>query len=91
MLWRDNDARLQPLLATSDLTAELVPVSRTLSQVAVIGLKALDDLQGHRAIEGAALQNNLQILKSAENPEGVLRDMIVPSVELLEQANVAHR
>jgi len=91
VLWRDNDAKLQPLLATSDLTAELVPVSRTLSQVAVIGLKALDDLPGHRAIEGAALQNNLQILKSAENPEGVLRDMIVPSVELLEQANVAHR
>jgi hexosaminidase len=89
-LWRENDARLQPLLVNSEITAELVPVSRTLAQVADIGLKALDDLKSHRVPEGAALQNNLQILEDAKKPEAVLRDMVVPSVELLEQATAAH-
>ena len=42
-LWRDNDAKLQPLLPKSEITAELIPVSHSLSQVAVIGLQALDD------------------------------------------------
>jgi hexosaminidase len=91
VLWRDNDVKLQPLLGKSDLTAELVPVSRTLSQVADLGLKALDDLESHRTPDRDTLQNNLQILKAAEKPEAVLRDMVVPSVESLEQATIALR
>ena len=49
-LWRDNDARLQPLLMQSKITEELVPLSRGLNQVAVIGLQALDALENNRAI-----------------------------------------
>jgi hexosaminidase len=90
VLWRDNDAKLQPLLENSDLTAELVPVSHTLSQVAAVGLEALDDLRDHRAQDAATLQSNLELLKAAEKPEAVLRNMVVPSVELLEQATAAH-
>ncbi|HUD54443.1 MAG TPA: family 20 glycosylhydrolase [Terracidiphilus sp.] len=90
VLWRDNDAKLQPLLENADLTAELVPVSHTLSQVAAVGLQALDDLRDHRARDAATLQINLQILKAAEKPEAVLRDMVVPSVELLAQATATH-
>ncbi|MGB7546303.1 MAG: family 20 glycosylhydrolase [Terracidiphilus sp.] len=86
VLWRDNDAKLQPLLERSDLMAELVPVSHTLSQVAAIGLQALDDLENHRAAGAAALQENLQLLKDAEKPQAVLRDMVAPSAELLVQA-----
>jgi hexosaminidase len=86
VLWRDNDVKLQPLLEISDLTAELVPVSHTLSQVASIGLQALGDLRDHHAQDAATLQSNLQILKAAEKPEAVLRDMVAPSVESLEQA-----
>jgi hexosaminidase len=90
VMWRDNDAKLQPLLENSDLTAELVPVSRTLSQVAAIGLQALDDLRDHRAPDAATLQNNMQVLKAAEKPEAVLRDRVVLSVQSLEQATAAH-
>jgi len=86
VLWRDNDAKVQPLLEHSDLTAELVPVSHALSQVAAIGLQALGDLRDHHAQDAATLQSNLQILKAAEKPEAVLRDMVAPSVESLEQA-----
>jgi hexosaminidase len=86
VLWRDNDAKLQPSLKNSELTAELIPVSHTLSQVAAIGLRALDDLQNHHAVDRATVKSNMTILKAAEKPEAVLRDMVAPSVEVLEQA-----
>jgi hexosaminidase len=89
VLWRDNDAKLQPLLEGSELTAELVPVSQTLSQVAAIGLLALDNLQNHRKVDTATLKDNMQLLKVAEKPQAVLLDMVVPSVELLVQATGA--
>ncbi len=89
-LWRDNDAKLQPTLNNSELTAELVPVSHTLSQVATMGLQALDDLQNHRAIAEAKVQDEIQVLKGAEKPEAVLLDMVVPSVRLLVQATGTH-
>jgi len=85
-LWRENDAKLQPRLNDSELTAELVPVSLKLSQVAAIGLQALDDLQNHHAVNEAALQDQMRVLKDAEKPEAVLLDMVVPSVRLLVQA-----
>lgn len=84
--WRDNDAKLQPTLKSSDITAELAPVSQQVSQVAAIGLRALDDLQNHHSADAAATQNDLQTLKAAEKPQAVLRDMIVAPVETLVQA-----
>jgi hexosaminidase len=86
ILWRDNDARLQPILPHSDLTAELEPVSHTLNQTAVIGLSALDSLQNHKPVSASVRQQQLSFLKSAEAPQAVLLDMIVPSVKLLLNA-----
>jgi hexosaminidase len=86
ILWRDNDARLQPILPHSELTAELEPVSHTLNQTAVIGLSVLDSLQNHKPVSASARQQQLSFLKSAEAPQAVLLDMIVPSVELLLNA-----
>ena len=85
-LWRDNDAQLQPLLVQSELTQQLIPVSHTLNQVAVIGLQALDDLEKSRNVAAQDRQHNIELLKSAEQPQAVLLDMIAPSVELLVQA-----
>jgi hexosaminidase len=86
ILWRDNDAVLQPTLAQSALTAELEPVSRTLSQTAVIGLSALDALQSHNPVSEPVRQQQLSFLKSAETPQAVLLDMVVPAVEVLVNA-----
>jgi len=85
-LWRDNDAKLQPSLQKSEITAELIPLSHSLSQVASIGLQALDDLQARKRPAEPTLQSSLQMLKAAEKPEAALRNMIVPSVELLVNA-----
>ena len=89
-LWRDNDAKLQPSLPRSEITAELIPLSHDLSQAATIGLRALDDLQNHRAANPELAQSNLQLLKTFEKPEAVLRNMIVAPVEMLVQATASH-
>jgi len=86
-LWRDNDAKLQPLLGGSELTAELVPVSQSLAQVAAIGLAALDTLQGHRTADAEAFEKALVVVKAAEMPQAALLDKVAPSVELLLQAS----
>jgi hexosaminidase len=86
VLWRDNNARLEPSLGRSEITAELIPVSKTLSEAAAMGLKALDDLENHRTASAEALEKNLDLLKTRAKPQAVLVDMVVPSVELLVQA-----
>jgi hexosaminidase len=87
LLWRDNDAKLQPQLAASELMAELAPVSRTLSQVAAMGLRALDDLQNHHVLDADALNQAKLQLEEAAKPQAVLVNKIVPSVALLVQAS----
>jgi hexosaminidase len=86
LLWRDNDAVLQPRLNDSELTSELVPVSHTLSLVAAIGLQAIDNLQTHHVYESTELQKNLEALKAAEKPQAILRLMVVSPVEDLVRA-----
>jgi hexosaminidase len=88
VVWRDNDAKLQPSLKSSELIAELIPLSRSLSQVAAIGLTALDDLQNHHGPDAATFQKNLQLLEAAAKPQAVLLDKVAPSVQLLVQATV---
>ena len=90
-LWRDNDAKLQPSLNRSDITAELIPVSQTLAQVSSIGLRALDDLQNHRVPDASATQSDMQALQTAEKPQAVLRDMVVAPVETLVRAAAAQK
>ena len=89
VLWRDNDAKLQPLLGTADLMAELVPVSQTLSATASIGLRALDDIESHRVADNATTRKDAQTLKAAAKPQAVLLDMVAPSVQMLVQAAAA--
>jgi hexosaminidase len=86
VLWRDNDAALQPSLMRSALTAELVPVSRNLSQAATIGLLALDALQNSTPVNAETQKKQLSELKEFEKPEAVLLNRIVPGVEVLVQA-----
>jgi hexosaminidase len=87
VLWRDNDAKLAPTLAGSELTAELAPLSHSLSQVAAVGLEALNDLKNHRAVSAEAREKKLEMLKAAAKPQAVLLDRVAPSVELLVRAS----
>jgi hexosaminidase len=87
VLWRDNDAKLQPLLKGSELTAELSNLSHSLSEVAGVGLQTLDDLKNHRAVNADVKDKNLQMLKAAAKPKAVLLDMVAPSVKVLVEAS----
>jgi hexosaminidase len=86
VLWRDNDAKLQPLLKRSFLIQDLAPVSRNLFKVAEIGLQALDDLQKNHTVSADARQRNIEFLRLSAKPQAVLLLMVAPSVELLVQA-----
>ena len=90
-LWHDNDTKLEPSLNRSEITAELAPVSQTLAQISAIGLRALDDLQNHRAADPATTAADTQTLKAAEEPQAVLRDLIVSPVEALVKAAGAQK
>jgi hexosaminidase len=87
VLWRDNDAKLQPSLDNSELTAELIPLSHTLNQSAEIGLRALDALRNNAALPAQTHQQDLDTLKAAEKPQAVLLLMVVPAIESLVQAS----
>jgi hypothetical protein len=69
------------------LTAELSGLSKSVSQVAGIGLEALDDLKNHRAMTADVRERNLQVLKAAGKPKAVLVDKLVAPVELLVNAS----
>lgn len=86
LLWRDNDSKLQPLLARSYLTQDLAPLSRKLAQVAEIGLQALDDLREHHLVSAEVRQRNIDFLKASAQPQVVLLLMVASPVELLVEA-----
>ena len=82
-LWRDNDAKLQPTLANSDITAELAPISKSLREVSEIGLSTLESLHQHTSIAAETQRHNLEVLTAAAKPQAVLLLMVAPSIELL--------
>jgi hexosaminidase len=86
VLWRDNDTQLQPLLARSELTQELEPVSTSLHQVAQAGLDAIGYLREHKSAPADWRTRQLDMLKTAEKPQAVLLNMIAPAVTKLVQA-----
>jgi hexosaminidase len=86
ILWRDNDAKLQPQLARSELTEELIPVSQSLHQVSELGLQALDALQSGNSVQSKRQQQDLAVLADAEKPQAVLLLMVAPAVEILVKA-----
>jgi len=83
VLWRDNDGKLEPELTKSEITAELIPVSQSLHQVAEIGLRALESLHNSQALPADVQKQDLESLAGAEKPQAVLLLMVAPSVELL--------
>jgi hexosaminidase len=84
--WRDNDAKVEPMLQGSAITIELEPVSKEIAAVASIGLRALDSLENHRTLDASVSANDLDVLKNAEKPKAVLRNMLVAPVEQLVHA-----
>jgi hexosaminidase len=94
-LWRDNDAKLQPILPNSDLTKELIPLSANVSKVAELGLQALLGLPIPESVappNGVKMRDSerltaIEFVKKSQQPQAVLLNKIAPGVLLLLQAN----
>jgi hexosaminidase len=87
ILWRDNQAKLQPLADQSFLLKEVVPISRALSSLGSAGLSAMDYLESgqHAPAEWATEQRGL--VEEAKKPKAQLLLMIAPSIQRLIQAS----
>ena len=79
--WRDNDARVQPVLKQSFLLSEAVPLSQALSAVAGIGIEALDVIEKGARPSDVWVAEKTALLKAAKEPHAEVLIMIVPAVE----------
>jgi hexosaminidase len=87
--WRDNDARLQPLMQRSFLVKEIAATSQDLSSLAAVGLAALDlAAKGGAAPEGWKAQQ-LVVIGQAEKPKSQLLVMPAPAIQRLVEAVAA--
>ena len=87
--WRDNDNELRPLLQTSFLLKELVPVSQTLSSLAVAGLEALDYIEKGQPGSDSWHKEQIAMVRQAEKPAADLILAIAPAVQKLVEAGAA--
>ena len=84
--WRDNDARLQPMLERSFLLSEDVPVSKDLARLASIGLTALDHVQRGQHPPASWLNEQKVFLENAKKLRLELLIAIAPSIQKLVDA-----
>ena len=90
-LWRDNDAKLHPLLNQSFLLEEDVPLSQNLSAVAAAGLQALDYLDQAQIAPDSWKTQQTALLVEASKPQAGVLLMIVAPVRQLVEASAAPR
>jgi hexosaminidase len=81
--WRDNDARLHPLLEKSFLLNELAPLSEDLSALGAAGLLALDYLDKSTPSSNSWRAQQLALVERAKTPKADLLLMVVEPVQQL--------
>jgi len=86
-LWRDNDAKLEPLLSKSELLAEDAPLSRDLSRLGSIGLEALESLESGRHPSAAWLADQRAFLEGAGKLRLELKLAVAAPIERLVDAS----
>jgi hexosaminidase len=86
-LWRDNDAKLHPLLSQSFLLEKDVALSQNLSMVAAAGLQALDYLGKSQSEPELWKVQQTAVLELAKQPSDDVLLMIVAPVQQLVEAS----
>lgn len=84
--WRDNDAQLEPYLATSMLRKPLVPLSQNLSVLGGLGMDALDAIDAARLVSPEERNEQLAKLKDSSAPHAELSLVVTPAVQALIKA-----
>lgn len=78
--WRDNDAVLEPMLAALPGLTEMLPMSKTLTEVATIGLEALGVAGTKKAATRGWVDDRLAQLDGARQTHGQTELVIIDPV-----------
>jgi hexosaminidase len=88
-MWRDNDARLHPLLEQTFLLQEDVPLSQDLSALGTAGLQALDYLDKGQTAPDAWKTQQAALLEQSKKPMADMLLMVAAPVGQLVDASAA--
>ncbi|HEY6338746.1 MAG TPA: family 20 glycosylhydrolase [Candidatus Sulfotelmatobacter sp.] len=81
--WRDNDAKLQPLLSQSFLLQEIAPLSTNLSALANAGLQALDYLDKSQSAPDSWKTQQVALAENAKKRQADLLLVVAAPVQQL--------
>jgi hexosaminidase len=85
--WRDNDARLAPLLANANQAADLRTLSEQLSHSAAAGLAALDALDRRQTLSAEDAARYRAVIAAASASRAAVTNTAVPAIrKLIEKA-----
>ena len=87
--WRDNDARLHPLLSQTYLLQEDLPLSQDLSALGAAGVQALDYLDKGQIAPDVWKTQQLALIEQARKPMADVLLMVVGPVQQLVEASAA--
>jgi hexosaminidase len=88
ILWRDNDAKLQPLMQQSFLVKEVAATSQDLSAAAAAGLAALDVLEkGGGGGDEAWKAQQVAVLQQVQKAKGQLLLIPASAIQKLVEAS----
>jgi hexosaminidase len=89
--WRDNDAKIEPYLATSMLRKPLVPLSQNLSGLGSLGLETLDTIESGHAVTAEQRQAQLDKLQGYAAPHAEMFLVVTPAMRALVEAEPGAR
>ncbi len=84
--WRDNKAELVPLMQSSALLQEDVPLAEDVSALAATGLQALDYINSGKPAPDSWVTDQKEFIARARKPRAELLIMIAPAIEKLVDA-----
>jgi hexosaminidase len=89
--WRDNDARLHPLLTQTFLLQEDLPLSQSLSAVGQAGLQALDYLDKGQTPPDSWKTQQIAVIAQAKTRQADMLLMVAaPVQQLVEMSAASH-
>jgi len=84
--WQENDAQLEPYLTISMLREPLIPLSKNLSALGVLGLAALDAIESAQPVTIEKRKEQLAEVEANASYQAEMLIAIVPAVRALVEA-----
>lgn len=85
-LWRDNHARLKPIIAQSPILWEMESLSADLTSISTLGLEALERIESGKKASVAWMAEKRQLIEAAKQPRGQAELRVATAIDALVQA-----